>query len=213
MKYYKLTDDKGRTRNGTQWGEGVTHKACGKGNQLCTEDVIHVYDHPLKAAMFNPVHASFKKPLLWECRVRGVVANDGLKVGVKECTTLRQIPLPKIPVAARVRVAILCALKVYQEPAFVKWAKDWLANKDRTEEAAEKKAAEWSAVAVAWEPAAAARAAAWAAGLALWPAAAAAAWAVAAVAVVGRGGVKIDIVPLIKRAITAEAKIRGAKNA
>jgi hypothetical protein len=136
MKYYKLTDQNNRTTNHTQWGEGVTQKAVGKGQQLCSADVIHVYDHPLKAAIFNPIHADIKNPRLWEVRVKRVVANDNTKVGVKSCTTIKQIPLPEITTNQRVRFAIYCALKVYSDAGFVKWANGWLDGTDRTAYAA-----------------------------------------------------------------------------
>ena len=136
MKYYKLTDLENKTTNDTIWGENVTHKATGKGEELCSPDVIHVYDHPLKAVMFNPFHADFKSYKLWECRVREVVANDNLKVGVKECTTIRKVEAPVIKTEARIRFAILCALEVYKDKEFEIWANDWLSGKNRTERAA-----------------------------------------------------------------------------
>jgi len=137
VKYCKLTDKNNRTFGGTQWGEGVTYRATGDGNTLCSKDVIHVYDHPLKAVMFNPVHADFKKYNLWECRVGKVVVNDKLKVGVKQCTTIRQIEAPVITTEQRVRFAIYCALKVYHDESFEEWANNWLSGQDRSAEAAE----------------------------------------------------------------------------
>ena len=122
MKYYKLTDSNLKTQSETLWGVGVTHTATGKGHQLCSGDCIHVYDHPLKAAFFNPIHANFRSPILWECRVRAVKARDNTKVGVKTCTTIKQIPLPEITTEQRVRVAIYCALVVYSDAKFVQWA-------------------------------------------------------------------------------------------
>lgn len=126
MKYYKLTDLNNETTNHTKWGEGVTHKASGAGSQLCTADCIHVYDHPLKAVMFNPIHAKFKEFHLWECRVRQVVANDRLAVGVKECTTIKIIDAPVITTNQRVRFAILVELEVDNDVGFLKWAHGWL---------------------------------------------------------------------------------------
>ena len=168
MKYYKLTDEKNQTNDSTQWGEGITHKAIGKGNELCSPDVIHVYDHPLKAAMFNPIHANFVNPRLWEVRVSKIVANDKRKVGVKSCTTVKEIPLPEITTEQRVKFAIYCALEVYHNKAYVKWANDWLTGKDRTRVAAE--AAAEAAARVAWAAEAAAEAAARVARVAAWAA-------------------------------------------
>ncbi len=126
QNYYKLTDAQGQTRDRTQWGENVTHNAPGEGDKLCTAGVIHVYDSPLKAVLFNPIHAGFRDPHLWECTVQRDVADDGLKVDVKSCTTVRQIPLPVITTAQRVRFGILCTLGVYEEPGWVTWARNWL---------------------------------------------------------------------------------------
>jgi len=136
MRYYKLTDKYNQTHDGTQWGENVIHKAIGEGKDLCSPDVIHVYDHPLKAVMFNLIHAAFSKYNLWECNVRKVVADDGLKVGVKQCTTIRRIEAPIITTEQRVRFAIYCALEVNKEKSFVLWAENWLSGKDRTVSAA-----------------------------------------------------------------------------
>lgn len=184
MKYYKLTDEKDCTSNNTQWGEGITHKAKGCGSQLCSPDVIHVYDHPLKAVMFNPIHANFKDYHLWEVRVKKVVANDTLKVGVKQCTTIRQRNAPIITTEQRVKFAILCALEVYKEKSFVKWANDWLSGKDRTESAgsAAESAAGSAAGSVAWSAA--------------WSVAWSVAWSAAESA-----AKPLDFVALIKKAL------------
>ena len=135
MKYCKLTDENNQTYNGTTWGEGVTHEATGDGNQLCSSDVIHAYDSPLKAAMFNPAHAGFKSPILWECEVNDIVADDGTKIGCKKCTTIKKIPLPEITITQRVRFAIYCALEDYSEKSVIQWAENWLSGKDRGVEA------------------------------------------------------------------------------
>ena len=200
MKYYKLTDHNNRTR-GTLWGENVTHKAKGKGNDLCSEDVIHVYDHPLKAAMFNANHANFNNPVLWECRVKRVVANDCLKVGVKECTTIKVILLPEITTNQRVRFGIYCALEVYYDKEFIEWADAWLSGVDRSTDAAwaaaevaEVAEVAWAAAWVAWAAARAAEAAG---------AAEAAAWVAWAARAAARAAA-IDLVPLIKKAIEEE---------
>ena len=189
-KYYKLTDTSNRTIK-TQWGIGVIHKAKGTGKEICSSDVIHVYDHPLKAVMFNPIHANFLTYHLWEVRVKKVVANDTLKVGVKQCTTLRQIDAPVITTEQRVKFAILCALEVYSEKSFALWANDWLSGKNRSESAVEsvRSAAEsagsaaWSA---AWSAMSAVRSAAESAGSAAWSAA--------------ESAKPIDFVALIKQA-------------
>lgn len=141
MKYYKLTNKSNKTHSNTQWGENITHKAEGRGSALCSTDVIHVYDHPLKAVMFNPIHANFKECNLWECKVRKVVADDGLKVGVKQCTTTKQIDAPIITTNQRVRFAIYCALQINHDEKFETWANNWLLGKDRSARATARAAA------------------------------------------------------------------------
>jgi len=179
MEYYKLTDSKDCTKD-TQWGENVTNKARGEGKNLCSHDVIHVYDHPLKAVMFNPIHTNFDEYHLWEVKVKKVGANDTLKVGVKQCTTIRKIDAPIITTEQRVRFAILCALKVYKEKSFVDWANGWLSEKDKSASAAESaESAAWSA---AWSAASAAKSAAWSAAWSAESAAWSAAWSAASAA-------------------------------
>jgi len=202
MKYYKLTDAKDQTRNGTQWGEDITHKAIGDGEELCSPDVIHVYDHPLKAVMFNPIHAGFGKYHLWEVKVKKVVANDGLKVGVKQCTAIKRAKAPTVTTDQCIRFAIYCALEVYHEVKFKKWAAGWLSGTDRAAKAAKAAEAAWAA---AWaaEAARAAEAAAKAAEAAA-KAAEAAAWAAEAAAWAAEAARPISLVKLLKKAIKEE---------
>ena len=211
MRYWKLTDKENKTQGGTQWGVGITHKAKGEGKSLCSADVIHVYDHPLKAVMFNPIHAAFAYPHLWEVKVKKVVAHDDFKGGVKQATTIKQVSLPSITVNQRVRFALYCALAVYKEKTFVSWANNWLVGGDRSKTAASTAAT----AACASEAAhAAARAAIWAATTTAWAAteaasaAATAAWAAAEAA--SAAAVKpLDFVTLIKKAIQEEVEPCG----
>lgn len=132
MRVYKLTDQEGRTITDTHWAEGTTHTAKEPGNALCTSQVIHAYDSPIKAALFNVIHSNFSNPILWEADTPSVVANDNFKLGCKTLTTLRQIPMPQITTEQRVEVAIRCALVVYRNRTWVKWAKRWLSGADRS---------------------------------------------------------------------------------
>ena len=213
MKAYKLTNRNFETQSNTLWGEGIEHTATGQGSELCSADVIHVYDHPLKASMFNPIHADIKDPILWECEVSEPVADDGLKIGVKTCKTLKQIPLPEISILARVRFAILCALEVYEEPIFLTWASAWLSGKDRSVSAAN---ASWTATSAeaintSWSAANAAKAAAEAAN-ASWTASSTAANAAKAAAEAARAAeraswtAKKKFIALIEQVMKAEEK-------
>lgn len=163
MKVYKLTDENMRTRGGYQWVLGEPHKTDGTGN-LCGPGWLHHYSDPLLALFHNPVHADFRTPRLFEAKALGKHKRDGqMKGGSSQLTLVRELTL-SVTTEQRVRYAIACAASVYQEPAFLLWAKGWLNGTDRSAEAA-------------WAAARAAEEAAWAAAEAAW--AAWAAWAAA----------------------------------
>lgn len=126
MKLYKLTDANGQTYNGTQWGEGITHRAKSRKGELCSEYYIHAYAHPLLATFFNPIHAQFENPRLWEAKGRIAKRDYGLKVGCKSLTTIREIPCPTIVLEQYMRFGMLGALKVCTNSKFVAWATKWL---------------------------------------------------------------------------------------
>lgn len=136
MRLYKLTDQNRRTYGNTEWGEGVTHTAKGTG-PLCSSGWIHAYEHPLLAALLNPIHANFSNPILWEAEGEIGIRYGQLKCGCASLTTIREIPLPSITTENRVRFAILCALRVYTDPEYRRWAEGWLDGRDRTRTAAE----------------------------------------------------------------------------
>lgn len=152
-KLYKLTDEKGKTRakgNELQWGEGVTHIAKGVGSELCTDGVIHAYEHPLIAIVLCPIHAAFDELRLWEAEGEIVAREGQLKCGVKTLTTVREIPVPEITLEQRVRFAISCALEVCQEEYFVQWAQKWLNGEDRRKDRAWLRRGETKAAEAAW---------------------------------------------------------------
>jgi hypothetical protein len=188
INLYKLTDSCGKTRNGTQWGPGVSHSGTGEGG-LCGPGWIHAYEHPLIAVLMNPIHADFKNPRLWGAEGEVALRDGQLKCGCKTLTTVLEIPLPSITTEMRVRFAILCAKEVCAYPAWNAWADRWLSDEDRTQAAADAadaaataaRAAAARAAAWASEAAAAAARAAWASAWAS-EAAAAAAWASSAAA-------------------------------
>ena len=105
---YKLTKADKTTYGGMLWGEGVTNQAIGTGG-LCTNGVIHSYRSPLLAILLNPIHGDYKNPLLWEASCPQITHDDGTKLGSKELTTIKQMPLPAITIRQRVIFAILCA--------------------------------------------------------------------------------------------------------
>jgi hypothetical protein len=134
----KLTDEYGKTRNNTQWGENVTHIVIGDTSQdLCSNGWIHYYEHPIIAVLLNPIHANIKNPIGWECKVEGIInSKDQTKSGATQLTTISKIELPILTIEYRVAIAIKCALCVYKEKSFKLWANNWLNNTDRSENAA-----------------------------------------------------------------------------
>ena len=176
MKVYKLTSQDMMTLNETLWGPGVTHTASGMG-ELCSAGWLHAYSSPLLALFLNPIHANIKNPRMWEAEGSGNMKDDrGLKMGFSSLTTIREIPILEPTVTQQIAFGILCALKVYHDPAFVKWAESWLSGEDRSANAADAARATVAADA-AYAPARAATNAAYAAA-----AYAAAAYAAAAYA-------------------------------
>ncbi len=126
---YKLTDEKGQTHGGCQWGENVTHTAEGKGKTLCSSDVIHYYEDTLLAVFANPVHANFRNPILWEFKPQRKIGGDALKSACKTGRTIRQIPLPEITTLQKVEIGIRCVMLIYTGATWLKWAEGWLSGK------------------------------------------------------------------------------------
>lgn len=208
-KLYKITDSEDQTCNMCQWGEGVTVKTSGIGG-MCGKGFTHWYTDPRLAVIFNPIHGYFNLETahLWEGEGE-IIETDGLKVGCIEATTIRRIDFPVITLEQKTKFAILCALEVYKEEKFIRWAHNWLDNIDRTEATARLVAEEgwtsgavwavWATVKVA-EAARAAEAVARAAAEARAAAAEAVARAVEAV-----GAVKnIDFVKIIDTILRKE---------
>jgi hypothetical protein len=88
------------------------------------------------AVLMNCKHADLNQPKLWLAKGKVVATDHQLKCGVKSLTTIKQIPLPVITLEQKVKIAIYCSLKVYKEPMYVAWAKNWLNGKDRSCKAA-----------------------------------------------------------------------------
>jgi len=132
MKGYKLTDKDGKTWGNTRWGEDVSHRAKKGKMEFCTDTSVHYYTDPLLAAFFNPIHANFKNPVLWEGKAKGRTKTDGMKSICKEFTTTKQMPLPAITTEQRVEIGIRCALKVCNIQEFADWAGKWLSGEDRS---------------------------------------------------------------------------------
>jgi hypothetical protein len=133
---YKLVTQNFTTMNNTVWEIGVTNKATGSGNKMCTDGVLHCYKTPEQAALFNPIHANIKNPILMKIECSTILDTDGLKYCSKEQTPLEILELPKFTLEQRIAFGIKCALFVCKDPSFIKWATAWLDGTDRTKESA-----------------------------------------------------------------------------
>lgn len=164
MIKYKLTTANLKTFGIFQWEVGRTVKTSGIGG-LCSAGFLHYYHHPLLAVLLNSAHGNYniETMRLWEVEAKGKhLDDDGLKGGCTQMTLLREIPVPVVTTEQHVRFAILCAMEVCKDRAFVDWAQKWLLGIDRSYKAVV--AAAWAAEAEAEAGAGVgARAAAWAA--------------------------------------------------
>ena len=140
MIKYKLINQEGYTRKGeegeTYWLDKKEKNAVGEGVALCTRSLIHWYNHPLLAVLFNPIHANISNPRLIEIEIDKVWAHDGLKGGCKKAKIVKEIALPEITIEQKVTFAIEISLKYYKGKNYKKWAKNWLNGKDKSESAA-----------------------------------------------------------------------------
>ena len=182
----------------------MRHEASPGDGPHCSPYWIHVYDDRYVAALLNPVHANFANPQLWICEGEEPTLDDlGLKRGVKACTTIKRVSLPRFTVNQRVAFAIYCTLETHPPKTWVKWAQGWLDGSDRS--AAEAEAAKRAAEAAGEETwAEAAWAAAWAA------AEAGVAWVVAWAAAPAAKRAALDLPALARKAYHFERKGRTA---
>jgi hypothetical protein len=141
MKCFKLTDEKGQSFNGMQWGEGITNEIQLKEDEtiaLCSNTCLHFYDDKYLAVLLNPTHAQFKSPILWEAIADGsnIISNYNLKFGCLKLTTLRKIELPEYTDLQKIYFGIICAKEVYKDEQWQTWADNWISGKDRSLKAA-----------------------------------------------------------------------------
>jgi hypothetical protein len=198
---YKLTNQDMQTYGGFQWKIGeAAPRLSGKG-ELCSAVYYHAYKHPELAIVFNPIHAAFAKPCLFEARGR-VAKDDGLKVGCRTLTLVKELEIPSLSNETLVTFAILCVKEVNNNSQWNIWADAWLSGEDRSEEAAAEaaEAAAWAAEAAARAAEAAAGAAAWAAREAATAAATAAEAAAAEAAARVARAVNLDLVVILNEA-------------
>ena len=165
------------SHNNTKWEVNKTITVTKKGIEMCTAQVLHGYNHPLLAVLFNPIHSNIYNPRLFEIDVDTIVNTDGLKYASKQQTLIKEITIPEINLEQRIEFAIRVAKLVCKDTDWNMWADNWLNNIDRTIKSA--KAAADAAFADAAYDAAAANAAYAAANADAYAYAASAAYAAA----------------------------------
>ncbi|HNC65392.1 MAG TPA: hypothetical protein PK075_12140 [Chitinophagales bacterium] len=136
MKYYKLLSQDLKSYNNTQWELNKTITVNIPGNAMCSNQVLHCYNHPLLAVFLNPIHAAISDPRLFEIEVDEIVANDGLKFASKSQTLIKELELPKISLEQKIEFGIRVAKLVYNDENWNIWADHWLNGKDRSRESA-----------------------------------------------------------------------------
>jgi hypothetical protein len=134
---YKLTDENLTTQNNTRWVINEWKETDGIQRELCNSSWLHAYEDIYVAAFMYVIHVNYSNPRFFKAEGDGKFLSDGTKCGVTRLRLVEEIPLPTITKEQRIKIAILCALKVCHEASFVTWANDWLSGKDRSENAAD----------------------------------------------------------------------------
>jgi hypothetical protein len=136
MKYYKLLSQDLTSHQDTKWEIGVPITIAKEGVKMCSDQVLHCYNHPMLAVIFNPIHVNIHNPKLFEIEVDKIVNTDGLKFASKSQTLIKEISLPEIAIEQRVEFAIKTVKLVYKNGSWNSWADKWLDGSDRTVHAA-----------------------------------------------------------------------------
>jgi len=136
MKYYKLLTQEMTSHNNTKWELNVPVTIEKEGNKMCTDQVLHCYNHPLLAVILNPIHANIKNPKLFEIEVDKIVNSDGLKFASKSQTLVKEITLPEISLEHKIQFAIKVAKLTCKDEKWNLWADKWLNGSDRSKESA-----------------------------------------------------------------------------
>jgi hypothetical protein len=139
---YKITNENGQTKNYTQWGQNIEHRANG---QLAKID-LNAFTDPLLAVLLSPIYCNFKRPQLWEAE-GDIEKENALHVECTRLKTIRQIELPQITAEQRIRFAILLIKEVYINIEWNNWADKWLRGENQNNMAA------WIASKTTWLPA------------------------------------------------------------
>lgn len=130
MKYYKLLTQEMTSHNYTTWEIGVPITIAKEGVEMCSDQVLHCYNHPLLAVIFNSIHADILNPKLFEISVDKIVNTDGLKFASKSQTLIKEISLPEITLEEKIEFAIKVVKLVYKDELWNSWADAWLSGED-----------------------------------------------------------------------------------
>ena len=139
------------SHNKTKWELNKTIIATKEGTEMCSDQVLHCYNHPLLALIFNPIHANISNPRLFEIEVDAIVNTDGLKYASKSQTLIKELTIPEITTEQKVEFGIRVVKLVYKDTKWNTWADNWLDKSDRTKKSARAAyAANAAASAAAW---------------------------------------------------------------
>jgi hypothetical protein len=136
MKFYKLLTQDLTSHNKTKWELNKTITVTKEGIAMCTDQVLHCYNHPLLALIFNPIHAKISNPRLFEIEVDKIVNTDGLKYASKSQTLIKELTISEITTEQSIEFAIRVVKLVCKDTSWNTWADNWLNNTDRTKESA-----------------------------------------------------------------------------
>ena len=125
--YCKWVSDNMTTMNDTKWQVGVPKELPKKNDlKLCYPGLFHYIRHPLFAVFFKHSHACNHYTKLYEVVPGGKIIEGLDRCGATKLTLVKELEIPKVALEQRVAFAILCALEVYQEESFVRWANNWV---------------------------------------------------------------------------------------
>jgi hypothetical protein len=136
QKYYKLLSQKMTSYNRMKWEINKPITIFKPGNEMCTDQVLHCYNHPLLAAFLNPIHLGISDPRLFLIEVDEIVASDGLKFASKSQKILEEMPYIDISISKRIEIGIRVAKTVYSDEGWNLWADKWLNGTVRSKESA-----------------------------------------------------------------------------
>ncbi len=134
MRKYILTDPQGMAANGKRVAVGKVTHSIGAPNDIYSQVAKLCADSPLLAVLQNPTYRPDAGHHLfqidqWEVSVTGDKP--------RAYTVIKELPPPQeISLLQRLAFAILALVEVYREPAYLKWADNWLSGADRSANAA-----------------------------------------------------------------------------